>query len=416
MIYAYYRKLSEGDTEKVILQINQWAEKHYLHIDEFVWEDFVAKNTSFDKRNLAIHILPKLNDGDILIVSQLSCLGRSAAEIDSFFNLILTTQRLVRIVCIPIGLDIDFSKISPTNKSILEKISYAAKLQRFLAHEVTESALSAKRNKGVKMGAASEKYKERISNKSKEEIDASNIKKGETKTKRYLERKDTIIFVNILRIVFKEACKGEPHNWSWNLINTKIDNRIKVLSLMKKYKDDDFTLFKDWDFSDDILSARLHTKLANAINTVCRSYKRSYKVLQFYKLNERNVKDNSKSGMSTRQNTNVTLDKLKLKDIEKDTEKSQNVLSYIFSNQDTNEEYEVSNSSNSAIREIMTTLLSKNVWSHIEVEALCKHHGLLIGSVLEQINEYSYSKVDDSVINEDDDKIYVVTEYKQYLI
>ena len=64
----------------------------------------------------------------------------------------------------------------------------------------------------------------------------------------------------------------------------------------------------------------------------------------------------------------------------------------------------------------MITLLSKEQWGHIEVESLCKHHGLLMGPVLEQINEYSYSKVEDSVISEDDNNIYVVTEYKQYLI
>lgn len=92
------------------------------------------------------------------------------------------------------------------------------------------------------------------------------------------------------------------------------------------------------------------------------------------------------------------------------------MLSAIFENSDINEDGKISLSSTNAIKEIMISLLSKEQWSHNEVDSLCKHWGLLMGSVLEQINEYSYSIVEDSVISEDDDNIYVVTEYKQYLL
>ena len=39
-----------------------------------------------------------------------------------------------------------------------------------------------------------------------------------------------------------------------------------------------------------------------------------------------------------------------------------------------------------------------------------------LGSLLEQINDYSCSKIDDIVVEEDGDKIYVTTEYKTQLI
>ena len=40
----------------------------------------------------------------------------------------------------------------------------------------------------------------------------------------------------------------------------------------------------------------------------------------------------------------------------------------------------------------------------------------MIGFALEQINDYSYSKIEDAVIEDDGDTIYVMTEYKDKLI
>lgn len=413
MIYAYYRKLSIQNTERALNQIYQWAEKNKMQIDEFMWEDSVKQKISFDKRNLAMFLLPKMKDGDLLIVSQLSCLGRSAAELDILFNKILKGKK-IRIVCIPIGLDIDFANLTPSDKATLEKITYAAKLQAFLSHEVTKSALSAKREKGVKMGAASEKYKDNLKNKTEEERDAIHKKRGETKSRRYLDRKDIVIFIEILKKVFGKACYGEPFCWNWDIINTKLDNRIKIFSLMKDYKDADSTLFQDWDFSDNMLSARLQCKLSNTISSIHRSIITLHAVESKVKKRGKDKQDNDK--IFIKQQKDSAIDKLKLRAIEKDTKKSQRMLSAIYEDSDINEDSNVSLSSTNAIKEIMISLLSKEQWSHNEVDSLCKRWGLLIGSVLEQINEYSYSKVEDSVISEDDDNIYVVTEYKQYLL
>jgi hypothetical protein len=42
--------------------------------------------------------------------------------------------------------------------------------------------------------------------------------------------------------------------------------------------------------------------------------------------------------------------------------------------------------------------------------------GVMIGNLLEQINDYAYSIVDDIVVEEDGYTIYVTTEYKEQLI
>jgi hypothetical protein len=40
----------------------------------------------------------------------------------------------------------------------------------------------------------------------------------------------------------------------------------------------------------------------------------------------------------------------------------------------------------------------------------------MLGNLLEQINDYAYSKINDIVVEEDGDDIYVTTEYKEQLI
>lgn len=42
--------------------------------------------------------------------------------------------------------------------------------------------------------------------------------------------------------------------------------------------------------------------------------------------------------------------------------------------------------------------------------------GLMLGAVLEQINDFAYDKVDDAVIEDDGEYLYVTLDYKEKLI
>lgn len=65
--------------------------------------------------------------------------------------------------------------------------------------------------------------------------------------------------------------------------------------------------------------------------------------------------------------------------------------------------------------EILAKLLTKEQWTRNELEGLVGPH-VMIGNLLEQINDYAYSKINDIVVEEDGDIIYVTTEYKEQLI
>ena len=96
------------------------------------------------------------------------------------------------------------------------------------------------------------------------------------------------------------------------------------------------------------------------------------------------------------------------------TKQAQEILSDIFIDE---EEMAVSNNNNdNNIVSILKTLLNKDCWLRSEVDSLCKEFNMMTGSVLEQINDYSYNKIEDAVIEDDGDTINVMTEYKDKLL
>lgn len=65
--------------------------------------------------------------------------------------------------------------------------------------------------------------------------------------------------------------------------------------------------------------------------------------------------------------------------------------------------------------ELLQKLFTKEIWSRSEILELVGPN-VMIGNLLERINDYSCSKIDDVVVEEDGDNIYVTTQYKNLLI
>lgn len=142
-----------------------------------------------------------------------------------------------------------------------------------------------------------------------------------------------------------------------------------------------------------------------------------------------NLITNSESSINDFKNVNksinntekaqININKIRLKELEEETLLSQNILDDIFSQKEeiiTNEMKEPAIVLNYKILEILSTLLSKEMWSKKEVDDLCKQKGLITSSVLEKINDYSYSKIEDSIIEDNGDDIFVIQDYKELLL
>lgn len=109
----------------------------------------------------------------------------------------------------------------------------------------------------------------------------------------------------------------------------------------------------------------------------------------------------------------MTIDQNKLSKIKQDTHVAQSFLSDIF---DDNEQKVIVKTPGFEHKAILAEILSKESWERDELSYICKQRGYILGSLLEEINDYSYSKVDDAIIEDDGDVIYVNVEYKKELL
>lgn len=109
------------------------------------------------------------------------------------------------------------------------------------------------------------------------------------------------------------------------------------------------------------------------------------------------------------------LDQDKLLELQKQTKESQDMLAEIFVQKEESPAVPITTSENGPMLNILTMLFEKEVWTRAEIAEMAGPD-VMIGNLLERINDYSYSKIDDIVVEEDGDKIYVTTEYKTQLI
>ncbi|HAT3881116.1 TPA: recombinase family protein [Legionella pneumophila] len=105
-----------------------------------------SRKTSKERR--IDEMLSALNDADILIVTELSRLGRSTAEVIGLINELL--QKQVRVIAIKQQLDI--KQHDMTSKVMITLFSLFSELERDLISLRTKEALASKKRQGIKLG------------------------------------------------------------------------------------------------------------------------------------------------------------------------------------------------------------------------------------------------------------------------
>lgn len=115
--------------------------------------------------------------------------------------------------------------------------------------------------------------------------------------------------------------------------------------------------------------------------------------------------------------TNIILNSEKLHIFEQQTKNAQELLSEIFVDDDIPvSQNTIDNPAAEKWKDVLTLLLSKEKWEREEIENKCQEMGLMLGAVLEQINDFAYEKVDDVVVEDDGGYLYVTLDYKEKLI
>ena len=143
---AYLRVSTlEQDLEKNKLEILKLAHEKELGRVTFI-EETMSGKTSWRKRKLA-QLLNDLGEGDSILVSELSRLGRSMLECMEILSIAMTKG--IRIYAVKGNWQLDDSIQS---KIVAMAFSMAAEIERDLISQRTKEALKARKAAGVKLG------------------------------------------------------------------------------------------------------------------------------------------------------------------------------------------------------------------------------------------------------------------------
>ena len=148
---------SRVSTDKQTLEqqertVNEWLQAHGLTPSHIISDEGVSGGVTYKARNLGRKVLPLLESGDILIVSEISRLGRSMADINKLVIDELK-PRGVRLVIVQMGIDLDCAHIKAIDEMLLFAFSFAAQMEKELIQERTQSALEVRKQKLLNDGS-----------------------------------------------------------------------------------------------------------------------------------------------------------------------------------------------------------------------------------------------------------------------
>jgi len=146
-IIAYIRTSTiKQDNDNQKLAIYEYAQKHNLKVDEFLMVQSSSRRGQLQRR--IEELMDKLKAADTVIVTEISRLGRSTAEVVQLINTML--ERKIRLIAIKQGLDLNNHDMQ--SKIVVTLFSLLAELERDLISMRTKEALAVKKSKGIKLG------------------------------------------------------------------------------------------------------------------------------------------------------------------------------------------------------------------------------------------------------------------------
>jgi DNA invertase Pin-like site-specific DNA recombinase len=146
-IIAYLRASTDKqDLSHQKLETLEFARRNGLHIDDFIEATVSSRKTR--RQHRIDELFGQLTKADTLIVTELSRIGRSTAEVIGLINTLVENN--VRVMVIKQNLDI--SKQDMNSKIIITLLSLFAELERDIISLRTKEALHAKKLKGQLLG------------------------------------------------------------------------------------------------------------------------------------------------------------------------------------------------------------------------------------------------------------------------
>lgn len=158
--------------------------------------------------------------------------------------------------------NIMFCDLPTSDRFSLTLYTALAEREALLVSIRTKQALAEKKKQGCLLGAANPKY---IANKAKKdinEIKRIEMERGKLKNRRYVESKESQMFLKALKKAFPEYCEDDDFTkWEWKGLRLRCGKLEKLVEVMKDFHDIDPTVFAKWDFDSPLLARRLRAHM-----------------------------------------------------------------------------------------------------------------------------------------------------------
>lgn len=194
MTYGYIRVSTEAqNTENQKMEIEQFCKRRNISIDKWV-EDVISGTKDPYSRNLGKLIMENCVEGDTIICTELSRLGRSLLMVMNTLNYFLTHKVSVITIKDNFNLSDDI-----TSKVISFAFGLSAEIERKLISQRTKAALERARKEGKHIGR----------------------KKGRKSSSYKLDKFNEIIAEEFLKGKSKNAIARQL-GVNWHTVNTQI--------------------------------------------------------------------------------------------------------------------------------------------------------------------------------------------------
>ena len=148
-MWAYIRVSTDNqDLANQKLLILDWANSRGLKVDNWIEIAISSRKTTRERR--IDELMANLQKGDILIVSELSRLGRSIAEIITIVNELVAKE--IDLILVKQNLELRSGKQDMGTKIMVTIFGLLAELERDLISERTKMGLARAREQGKKLG------------------------------------------------------------------------------------------------------------------------------------------------------------------------------------------------------------------------------------------------------------------------
>ena len=150
-VYVYLRVSTEKqELTQQLNTINEYLSSKHLKADEVVSDEGVSGGVSYKQRKLN-DLLKDMVEGDCLVVSEISRLGRSMSDLNKLVNDEMKPRKL-RLIIIKMGLDLDCAHLKAIDEMILFAFSFASQVEKEMIQDRTQSALDARKKQIAEQG------------------------------------------------------------------------------------------------------------------------------------------------------------------------------------------------------------------------------------------------------------------------